>query len=367
MDVDTWVRVVISTALAACSSSTPTARERALERIPAQAQLILAADGPALATTTFRRVVDSLTPHLPPSLACVVEAATTSQAIAVGVQLHAGTTIVLVTRATVDHCPALSRIASDTWTATIGAGTPAVDRGHSVLAAPTWARARPYLAREPVAVAAELPDMRLVGVAQPEPIDAWLTIDAAESAGVERTIKAMVDRWRAPPTRTGSAGSADAIDLAAKLELTRKGTQVSVQADGLVAEDFVTMLGDTLRLAEPSEPVAAAATFACPSQPVDGIVSCHDGTQYKVRSVEETVTDLASLAAVPVIEGGDIVGVRISGDPGKLFARGDVILGLDSHRITDPKQFKDLAGHLDGKASIAVRRGRIEGVLQLTE
>lgn len=354
----TWARVAISTALTACSSATPTARERALERIPAQAHWILAADGPALASPAFRSVVESIAGRLPPSLACVVEASTTSQAIAAGVQLHVGATIVLVTRATVDHCPALSRLADNVWTATIGGGAPAADRAHSVLAAPAWDRARPYLLREPLAVAAELPDLRGVGVAQPDPVDAWLAIDAADSVGVERTIKAVLDQWRVPPTN----------GLAGKLKLERKGTQVSVQADGLVAEDLVTMFTDTVRAAEAPEPTPTAAqTFACPTRPRTGIVSCHDGTQYKVTSVEDTLRDLARVAAVPVIAGHDIIGIRIDGEPAQLLVRGDVILGVDSHRITDSKQLTALADHVDGKVSIAVRRGTVEGVLELSE
>lgn len=354
----TWVRAVIWLALTACSSRTPSERERALERIPATAQLILSADGAALGTTAFRRVVDSLTPHVPPSLACVAEAAVTSEALAVGVQLDVGTTIVLVTRATVDRCPALSRLADHVWTATIGGGAPVSDRAKSVLAAPMWERARPYLLHEPVAVAAELPALRLVGVAQPEPVDAWLAVDAVDSVGVERAIKSMIDRWRTPPT----------IELAGKLTLERKGTQVAVQADGLAIEDLLSILTDTLRVVEQPAPAPTPGTaFACPVQPGNGIVSCHDGTQYKVSSVGAMMRELATVASVPVVAGGDIVGIRLTAAPPRLLQQGDVILGVNSHRITEATQLTALAGHLEGKVSIAVRRAGVEAVLELSE
>ncbi len=354
----TWGRVLISTALAACSSRTPSERERALERIPATAQLILSADGAALGSTAFRRVVDSLIPHVPSSLACVAEAAVTSDAIAVGVQLHVGTTIVLVTHATVERCPALSKIADHVWIATIGAGAPVSERVKSMLAAPVWERARPYLIREPLAVAAELPHFRLVGVAQPEPVDAWLAVDAVDSVGVEREIKAMIDRWRTPPT----------IELSGKLALQRKGTQVAVQADGLVVEDLLTILTDTLRVVEaPAAAPTPASVFACPATTGNGVVSCHDGTQYKVSSVEAIVRELATVASVPEIAGGDIVGIRLTGAPPRLLRTGDVILGIDAHRITHSSQLATLASHLDGKISLAVRRAGVEAVLELGE
>ena len=352
------MRVLNATALAACSTRTPSERERALERIPASAQMILSADGSALATTAFRRVVDSLTPHVPPSLACVAEAAVTSEAIAVGVELHVGTTVVLVTRATAEHCPALSQVATHIWTATIGAGAPVTERAKSMLAAPAWDRARPYLINEPLALAAELPQFRLVGVAQPEPVDAWLAVDAVDSVGVERTIKAMIDRWRTPST----------IELSGKLVVQRKGTQVAVQADGLVVEDLLTILTDTLRVAEEPTPAPTpAATFACPAQTGNGVISCHDGTQYKVSSVETIVRELAAVASVPVIAGGDIVGIRLTSAPPRLLQQGDVILGVNSHRITEASQLTTLAAHLGGKVSIAVRRAGVDAVLELGE
>jgi hypothetical protein len=320
--------------------------------------MILSADGSALATVAFRRVVDSLAPHVPPSLACVAEAAITSEALAVGVELHVGTTVVLVTRAQVDQCPALSRVANHIWVATIGAGAPVGERAKSILAAPAWDRARPYLLREPVAVAAELPQFRLIGVAQPEPVDAWLAVDAVYSAGVERAIKAVIDRWRTPPT----------IELSGKLALERNGTQVAVRADGLVVEDLVTIVADTLRVAEaPAAGPTVGSTFACPAHTGNGVVSCHDGTQYKVSSVATLVRELAAVESVAVIAAGDIVGIRLTAAPPRLLQQGDVIVGIGAHRITQASQLMTLAAHLDGKVSIAVRRAGIEAVLELSE
>lgn len=356
--MSTWVRAGIVAALAACSSRTVGERERALERIPAQAQLIFAADGTALATTTFRRVADSLMSHIPPSLACVAEASTTSEAIVVGVQVDVGATIVLVTRAVVDRCPALSRIGERMYVATIGAGALAASPAQSMMSSDTWDRARPYLVREPIAIAAELPHLRLVAVAQPEPLDAWLAIDALDSAAVERQIKSVLEQWRAPAT----------IELAGKLALARNGTQVSVQAEALTDEDLIHIVRDTVRAFEagPATPTPEQV-FACPPTTGNGIVSCHDGTQYKVSSVEAIVRELAFIEAAPVVSGGDVSGVRLLAEPKRIFQRDDVILGVDSHRITAANQFIAIAPFLRGKASIAVRRAGVEAVLDLSE
>jgi len=349
---------MIYVALAACSSRTVSERERALERIPATAQLVFAADGKTLSTPPFRRVVDSLAPHVPPTMTCVVEAAMASSTVAIAIELGAGTTIILDTTKPIDRCPVLSKIADHVWVATIGSGAPAASRAQSILAASTWERARPYLQREPIALAGELPELRLVAVAQPEPLDAWLAIDATNTDEVEKAIQRMFDRWRVPPT----------IELSAKLKMARTGTQVSVQADALTVEDFITIITDTIDVAEaPPPPPGIASAFLCPASPGYGIVSCHDGTHYKVSSVERIVKTLATLDASPVIAAGDVIGIKLDADPPLPFVRGDVILGVDSHRIADRANLAMLAPSLKGAAMIAVRRGGIDAVLSLSE
>jgi hypothetical protein len=317
--------------------------------------VIAAADGPALGSVSFRKVLDGVRSHLPASLGCVVDAAMTSQAVAVGVQRESGTTIVLVTRAVVTGCPALSRIDEHVWAATIGAGTLADSRASSMLADATWDRARPYLLREPFAVAAELPALRALAGAQPDPVDAWVTIDAVEAVATERDVRAALARYSAPPT----------IELAAKLGVKRTGTQVSIEADRLDADELTTLVVD---LAEHADhvPSAPPVVFTCPPQG-NGVVSCHDNTQLSVTSVRELVGELAAVPAEPLVSGGDIIGIRFTGDPPRLLRRDDVLLGLGAHRITEARQLADLAPTLDGKAMLAVRREGVEVVLDLSE
>src|SRR5690348_11619852 len=86
-------RVMIWMTLAACSSRTPTARERALQELPANSQVIASADGPTLATPTFRRVVDATRATVPSDLGCVIDTALTSEAVALAYDGRVGTTI----------------------------------------------------------------------------------------------------------------------------------------------------------------------------------------------------------------------------------------------------------------------------------
>jgi hypothetical protein len=288
-------------------------------------------------------------------LSCVLDAATTSQSVAVALQPNSGATIVIVTRAVVAGCPALSKLADRVYAATIGAGTLAKDRARSMLADAQWDRARPYLTREPFAFAAELPTLRAVAVAQPDPIDAWLAVDAVDPVATEKAIKAAVARYTAPPT----------IELAGKLSVARTGTQVTVHADKLRAEDLVTLAVDLIEQAE-RPPAPPATPFVCPPADIM-IVGCHDGTHLRVRSVAELLTELGAVASEPVVAGGDIIGVRLTGDPPHLLRRDDVVLGIDANRITSQAQLADLARTVANRAAIAVRREGVEVVLDLTE
>jgi hypothetical protein len=281
-------------------------------------------------------LADSLSPHVTASLACVLEAAQTSAAIAIGATADVGATIVLVTRATVTSCPALSRVGDDIYVATIGGGVLAADRAHSMLEGATWDRARPYLLREPLALAAELPATRIIAVAQPEPLDAWLTIDAADPDALGKRVEAQLAHW--PNV------------LAAKLRVSRNGTQIAIGAEGLVAEDLVKITSDLLAAAE-----------APPPTPVTDLPQ-----QFKATSVPALLRELAAARSAPLIEAGEIVGIRLLAAVAPLRV-GDVILGVESQRIVDSAQLGQLAGALGDHVTLAVRRDGIDATVELVE
>ncbi len=341
-------------AIAACASRTPTERERAVAKLPPEAQLLAAADGAALAP--FRPVIDAARPFMPRTLDCVLDAAITAEAAAVAVVPRVGTTITIITRAHVARCPALSRIAHDTFVATVGAGVVAETASASPLADPRWARAKHYLVTDPIAIAFQHENARVVAAAQPKPLDGWLAIDAPDIAPVERAVRAWIDRQRTTAL----------APFAAKLAVELRGTQLLVRSNKLEADELALFAADVLRtLDAPAAPTTASA-FTCPSAGGD-IVRCADGTHLVVRSLAGTLHKLASVDATPAIAGGDVIGIRLTEDAEVLLRRGDVILGLGGHRITSTAQLHDLAGYLRDRTALAVRRDGADVIIELSE
>lgn len=347
-------RVVTFVAIAACASRTPTERERAVSKLPSEAQLIAAADGSTL--SALRPVIDAARPYMPRNLDCVLDSALTSEAVAISVSPRVGTTIVIVTRAHVAGCAALSRIASDTFVATVGAGAVADTPEASALASSRWARARSYLLRDPLAIALELDGMRALAVAQSKPLAAWLAIDATDLGRVERAVRGWIDRKRTTALRV----------LADNLAVQTRGSQLLVDAARLELDQLALLAADLARTLDAPATAPSVATFACP--PVGGdIVRCTDGTQLVVRSLSTTLRKVVAVDTQPVVAGADVIGIRLTEDAETLLRRGDVILGLDGHRITSSAQLHDLARYAHERATLAVRRDGTDVILELAE
>jgi hypothetical protein len=298
-------------------------------------------------------VIDAIRPRFPADLGCVIDAAMTSQAVAIASDPRIGTTIAIVSRAFVGNCPALSNIGPELYVATIGGGALS-DRKESVLEDPQWARAREYLLHDPIAIAAELPGRRIVAVAQPDPLDGWMAIDAANPTAVEAQINELVAHWRA----TSNA------QLATKLRNTRKGAQVLVRIDPLDVDDLVALATDLLRsqdaVAETNLPA-----LVCP--PLDeNIKSCKDG-QLAVGSVQWALLAMTNVDMVPVVAGGDIAGLRLVGDAHLLLHAGDIILGVNNRRLTTKQQLSAFMTDPGKTADVAIRRDGLDLVIRLSE
>jgi hypothetical protein len=292
---------------------------------------------------------------MPRSLDCVLDAALTSEAVAVAVEPRVGTTIVIVTRAHVARCTALSRIASDTFVATVGAGAVADARGASPLSDPRWSRAKKYLLEDPIAIAVQREGVRVLAVAQPKPIDAWLAIDAADVSVIELVVRGWIARQHSTALKS----------FASKLTVESRGSQVLVHGAKLDVDELALVATDLLR-ALSAPPESTTAAFACP--PIGGdIVRCTDGTRLVVRSLAATLRKVVEVEALPVIAGGDVVGIRLTEDAEVLLRRGDIILGLDGHRITSAAQLHELARYVHERTSLAVRRDGADIIIELTE
>ncbi|MBV8762030.1 MAG: hypothetical protein JO257_32350 [Deltaproteobacteria bacterium] len=320
--MSSYAKVVIAGALVACDRP-PTPRERALALLPAEASIVAAADGSALAA--WRRAVDVARPYAPATFACVIDAALSADAAALA-HGETGTTIVLVSRRPVATCPAIARVASDVYVATLGNST--IEHGLG----PRWTRARDYLATAPIAIAADLGDRHVLAAA--ETGAAWLAIDAADPDAAQRELAQTIARWSS---------------LGSKLAVTRRGSQVLVRATALDPDEVAALAHDVLAQLDP-QPARAALSLP----------TVH------VPAMAPSLRALAAVLGDPVVENGGVIGVRLA-DPMWLLLRGDIVLGIDSHRITSAAQLTALASALPKRLSVAVRRGEIETVFEVTE
>jgi len=278
----------------------------------------------------------------------------TSEAVAVGVAPGAGTTVVIVTRAHVAHCEALSRIADDTFVATIGAGVLADSPAASPLGSSRWARARPYLVNDPIAIAIERDDLRVLAVAQPKPLAGWLTIDAVELGPMERYVRAWIDRQR-----RGALAA-----FAGNLVVQARGSQLLVRTTKLQAEELALAAADVLRVLE-AVPAPPSVAFTCPAAG-NGIVRC-SGAEVTVTSLASTLRKLVAADTEPVVAAGDVVGIRLTEDAEVLLYRGDVILGLDGQRIISAAQLQELARIVHDRTALAIRRDGADLIIGLSE
>ncbi|HSN25049.1 MAG TPA: hypothetical protein VLT45_02155, partial [Kofleriaceae bacterium] len=232
--MSSYGKVVIAGALVACHHP-PSARERVLALLPAEASVVAAADGSALAA--WRRAVEVARPYAPAAFGCVIDAALSGDAVALA-HGESGTTIVIRSPRPVAPCPALARVEADLYVATLGDST--IEHGLG----PRWNRARDYLATAPIALAADLGRRHVLAAA--DATSAWLSIDAADPDAAQRELATAIARWQA---------------LGKKLAITRHGSQVLVRATALDPDEVATLARDVLAQLDPV-PVHAVPTFA---------------------------------------------------------------------------------------------------------
>ena len=244
--------------------------------------------------------------------------------------------IALVLRALPRPCAALSHYEPDLWIATIGGATPVDDRGASVLGAAAWARAQPYLADAPVAVAAP----HVIATARTEPAEVWIAVDGTPDP-------ALVAAWRA-----------------AKLDVTSHAGQLVARSHAPSEADLAQLVHDTLA-AIGSPPAATRNAIDVRCTPDASLVACSNHTVV-VRSLPAALRALAKAADRPVVADGEIVGIRLATDALGLRA-GDVILGLDAHRITSADELVRLAASATATGTLAVRRGEIDAGVEVRQ
>jgi hypothetical protein len=347
---------VISASLVACASRTPTARERALEQLRSTAQVVAAADGQTLATPIVRRVIDATRPRLPAELGCVIDAALSGDAVAVAFDSGVGATISIVTRVAVTNCPALSHVRGDRYVATIGGGT-VVESSKSVLADKQWSWAHDYLLTNPIALAAELPAQRLLAVAQVDPLDGWLAIYAPDPTSIDKQLADMTTRWK-------SDSQASTKTLAGKVRTTRSGAQVLVRIEKPEPDDLIALI-NTLARDAAGKPEPKSVAIACPPSS-DVVRSCQSG-HLVVKSASAALAAMTSSELAPVVEGGDVEGLRLESNAQLLLVKGDIILGVNDRRVGTKEQLAQLVKGVGTNAALAIRRNGVDLTVTVAE
>jgi hypothetical protein len=343
---------IAALALTACDRPARSARERLLATIGG----VVVADSRAIAHPRVRGVLDVVASRWPTRMGCVLEAAFAGDQAALSVD-RSGNITALIATGSDPRCGALSQREPGVWIATIGAG-PGAAAG-SVLDDDRFARARPYLLTAPFA-AVSLADPHLLAAAQPDPLEAWIAIDAAGRAqDIEHGLAEQIARMQRDPSTAA---------VASRLRASRTGdAQVVLRLDGPIDGDLAVAARAMLAsLEERSRPIAAR--FMCPT-PAAPDISCTGGTSYRVGSLR---TDLAPIVAVgrptPIVSNGLVTGLRLEAAVAPLgLDAGDIILAVAGRLVTSRAMLADRIAHARGETSLTIRRGTTDKVLQFAE
>jgi len=352
----------------ACHDEPRPTRERVLAHIPDDVMLVIATDGATLAAPRTRAVLDVLRPRWPERLGCAIDAARVARHVAVGIT-RARSAVLVLELAEAPTCPALSRLPVEgepsVWVATLGSAAPAAERAGSVLDAPRFARARPYLATAPLALALEVPGGAAIGTARPEPLEAWLALEMAPwfADAAEGHVRGFVERLGREPTT---------VQLARRLEVTRDGTQILARLAELPASEprvtdaeLVVALRTILSWAGRARP--PAVSLSCPPL-LSPIVRCTNGTRFEVSSLALLAPHVATVESTPVIRQGTIAGARLAVPLPRLGLRaGDVVLGVEGRALGHLRDLAEVLARGQGRIVLAIERDGAIAQLELIE
>src|SRR5665647_559611 len=312
--------------IAACGRGDPPPRERVLARIPASAMAVFAASGPSLADPRLRAVVDVLRPAWPSRLGCAIDAALAADHVALGITQARSATLVIETRAQIT-CPALRKLGRGLWVATLGDVAPKAGAQitSSVLDDPKFARARPYLARAPIALALDVPGGSAIATATVAPLEAWLALDVHPLFAdvIEKRVRGYVDGLRADPATAS---------FHPHIAVTRTGAQIVARLDGAVDADLAVATR-ALIAAHANVAPRAQARFVCP--PIaPPLIACEPGNILAFTALGAAVTPLIDATLAPVVANGVVDGLRLTAPVPTLgLLTGDLVVAAQGRRV----------------------------------
>lgn len=349
-----WV-LVASVIATACGETEGSKRDAVLAKLPAAADAVLVADGKALSHARLRPVVNALRPVVPAGFDCVVDAALTSESVAVAVSTEG--VVVVLAGSVPSNCSALSRIAGGLAVATLGDATTGTG-----FAADD--RVRPYLDAAPIALYASRDDVRVLAAAQAAPFSAWAAFDSATRADqLQLELGARVRVLEGLPA---------VAPFAKAMSISRRGSQVTVRladvpnADiALAAAAVVTHTRE--QLATQSEAFPCPRAGVCKKTACQSAVTCAvERYSIEVSWITATRARLTAAPRSPVIVNARGHGVRIDADvPTIGLVRGDVITAVDGHRVTTPEEFVQFVRSDAFTMTLQVWRGRRFGTIEV--
>jgi hypothetical protein len=346
----------VALVIAACAGGDPSPRDRVLARIPASSMAVLAAGGPSLAHPRMRAVVDVLRPAWPSRLGCAIDAALAADHVALGISQTRSATLVIDTRAEVT-CPALRTVGAGLWVATLGEAPPAT--GVSVLDDPRFARARPYLASAPIALALDVPGGSAIAAATAAPLEAWLALDVHPlfTDVIEQRVRRYV---------TGLRSDRATSPFASHIAITRTGSQIVARLDGAVDADLAVAMRSLIAAHGKVEP-RAQARYVCPPI-VPPLIACQPGTNLSFTSLGPAVTPLIDAPLAPVVANGVVDGLRLTAPvPGLGLVTGDVVVAAQGRKVAHRIALAEILRRAHGSLALTIVRDGTTIQLDLRE
>jgi hypothetical protein len=331
--------------IAGCGRGDPPPRERVLARIPATSMAVLAARGPSLTHPRLRAVIDVLRPAWPTRLGCAIDAALAADHVALGISRTRSATLVIETRAEVS-CPALEKLATHLWIATLG--DPEPNGGSSVLDEPRFARARPYLANAPLALALDVPGGSAIATATAAPLEAWLAVDVHPlfTDVIEQRVRAYV---------TGLAGARATAPFASHIAITRTGSQIVARLDGAVDADLAVATRSLIAAHGRVAP-RPTARYVCP--PIaPPLIACEAGNILAFTDLGPAVTPLIDAPLAPVVANGVVDGLRLTAPvPSLGLITGDLVVAAQGRKVAHRIGLVEILRRARGSLALTIVR-----------
>jgi len=309
---------------------------------------VLAADGAILAHPRLRAVVDVLRPAWPARLGCAIDAALAADHVALGISASRSATLVIETRAKIE-CPALTKLASRIYAATLGEAPTAGGAIKSVLEDPRFSRARPYLATAPIALTLEVPGGSAIATGSVTPLEAWIALDV-------HPLFADVIEKRVRDYIAGQFSDPATLPFAKRIAVSRTGSQIVATFDGTRVDADLAVATRTLIAASGKVAPRPRAPYKCP--PIaPPLIACRPGNVLAFTALGLAVTPLIDASLSPVVANGVVDGLRLAAPiPALGLLTGDVVVAAQGRKVGHRIALAEILRRAKGSLALTIVR-----------